>query len=103
IQVNECADRHLLLDAFQAVFVYPNPNNTGNFNIRLNTDLYNNIGVRVFNAMGQEVHSQFFAGLTYGSVVTLNIGRLTPGAYQLYIYNNQNGFIKKAVSVLYVK
>jgi hypothetical protein len=102
IQVNECADRHLLLDAFQAVFVYPNPNN-GVFNIRLNSDLYSSLGAHVFNAMGQKVHSQNFSGLTYGSVVSINVSRLTPGTYQLYLYNTQGEFIKKAMSIIIMK
>ncbi|HEX4877766.1 MAG TPA: zinc-dependent metalloprotease family protein [Chitinophagaceae bacterium] len=102
IQVNECADRHKLLDAFQAVFVYPNPNN-GAFNVRLNTDLYSSLGANVFNALGQKVHSQSFSGLGYGSVVSIDISRLTPGTYQLYLYNTQGEFIKKAVSIIVVK
>jgi hypothetical protein len=102
IQVNECADRHLLLNAFQAVFVYPNPTN-GIINMRLNTDLYSSLGLRVFNAMGQEVKSEVFTGLGYGSVVSTDLSRLPAGTYQLYMYNTQNGFIKKAVSVVYYK
>ena len=102
VNVNECADRHRLLDAFQAVFVYPNPSN-GIVNMRLNTDLYNSLGLRIFNAVGQEVKSELFTGLGFGSVVSTDLGRLPSGTYQFYLYNTQNGFIKKAVSVIYYK
>lgn len=102
VNVNECADRHRLLDAFQAVFVYPNPSN-GIVNLRLNTDLYNSLGLRIFNAVGQEVKSELFTGLGYGSVVSTDLGRLPSGTYQFYLYNTQNGFIKKAVTVIYYK
>ena len=102
VNVNECADRHRLLDAFQAVFVYPNPSN-GIVNMRLNTDLYNSLGLRIFNAVGQEVKNELFTGLGFGSVVSTDLGRLPSGTYQFYLYNTQNGFIKKAVSVIYYK
>lgn len=99
IQVNECAGRHLLLNAFTAVYVYPNPNN-GRFNIRLNTDLYNKIGVKAYASDGKMVASQMFAGLAYGSVVPFDLSDQPSGVYHLYIYNNDNGFISKGVSLI---
>lgn len=99
IQVNECAGRHLLLNAFTAVYVYPNPNN-GRFNIRLNTDLYNKIGVKAYASDGKMVASQMFAGLAYGSIVPFDLSDQPSGVYHLYIYNNDNGFISKGVSLI---
>jgi uncharacterized repeat protein (TIGR01451 family) len=99
VQVNECKERHLLLDAFTAVYVYPNPNN-GQFNIRLNTDLYKNLGLKIFAADGKLIKEQSFSGLGYGSIIPVDIANSPSGTYQVYMYNNENGFIKKAVSVI---
>lgn len=99
VTVNECKDRHLLLDAFTAVFVYPNPNN-GQFNIRLNTDLYHRIGLKVFAADGKLVRAQDFSGVGYGSVIPVDMSQMPSGTYQLYIYNDEGEFIKKAVSII---
>lgn len=99
ISVNECGERHLLLDAFSAVFVYPNPNN-GRFNIRLNTDLYTRLGLKVFAADGKLVKAQEFTGVGYGSVIPVDMAQMPSGTYQLYIYNDEGEFIKKAVSIV---
>lgn len=99
IQVNECAERHLLLDAFTAVYVYPNPNN-GLFSIRLNTDLYKRLGLKVFAADGKLVKTQVFTGVSFGSVVSVDISYMPSGTYQLYLYNDEGEFIKKAVSII---
>ncbi len=99
VQVNECKDRHLLLDAFTAVYVYPNPNN-GQFNIRLNTDLYKRLGLKVLAADGKVVKEQSFSGLGYGSIIPVEMAQVPSGTYQLYIYNDEGEFIKKAVSII---
>lgn len=99
IQVNECADRHLTLDKFPAVFVYPSPNN-GQFNIRLNTDLYTRLGMKAFDSRGQLVQSRLFTGLTYGSVMNVDLGHVPNGVYHLYLYNDENGISTKGVSVI---
>ncbi|MEI2740393.1 MAG: T9SS type A sorting domain-containing protein [Chitinophagaceae bacterium] len=102
IQVNECTERHLLLDAFTAVYVYPNPNN-GQFSIRLNTDLYKRIGLKVFAADGKLVKTQVYSGVSYGSIISVDISNMPSGTYQLYIYNDEGEFIKKAVSIIVFK
>lgn len=99
IQVNDCPGRHLLLNAFTAVYVYPNPNN-GVFNIRMNTDLYNKVGVKAYASDGKMVASQMFTGLSYGSVIPVDLSKHPSGVYHLYIYNNDNGFISKGVSLI---
>lgn len=86
IQVNECADRHLRLYEFQAFKLYPTPND-GRFSIRLNSDLYNTLGVRIYNSLGQQVHAEQFSGLTYGSVVSLDIAGVPRGVYQVFVYS----------------
>lgn len=100
ILVNECAERHLTLSSYPAVIVYPNPNK-GVFNIRINTDLYTQIGVKIFNSQGQVIKTQSFNGVTYGTVLPMDIANVPGGTYHLYIYSNENGaFSSKGVSIM---
>jgi hypothetical protein len=100
ILVNECVERHLRLPDFQAVFIYPNPNN-GHFSIRMNTDLYTRLGVRIFNSMGQLVKAQVIQGATYGAVLPISLPTSAPsGVYRLYLYNDEHGFDKRAASII---
>lgn len=102
VQVNACTERQRLLSDRQSVIIFPNPS-SGDVNIRINSDLYNFLGVRIFNAAGQLVRNQEFAGLNFGSVRTISMGNLGNGVYQFYLYNNQNGFISRGVSVIFLK
>ena len=85
-----------------AVFVYPVPNN-GNFSIRMNTDLYKRLGVRVFGADGRMYHSQVVEGIGYGSVIPVDLSRLAGGTYSLHLYNDEKDFIYKGVNVVIFK
>lgn len=102
ILVNECAERHITLDKYSSVTVFPNPN-TGTFKIRLNSDLYSHLNVRIYNAMGQIVKTQVNTGLTYGSLVSIDLGTLPGGAYHLFLSNDQNGFVKRSSSFVVFK
>ncbi len=102
ITVLECAERHRLLTDYLAVFVYPVPNN-GNFSIRMNTDLYKRLGVRVFGADGRMYHSQVVEGIGYGSVIPVDLSRLGSGVYSLHLYNDEKDFIFKGVNVVIYK
>lgn len=99
VQVNECAERHLRLNQFPAVLIYPVPND-GHFSIQLNTDLYTKLGVKVFNSMGQLVHSEAVSGVGYGSVIPVDISRLPNGGYHLYLTNSENGDVSTGRSIL---
>lgn len=99
LAVNACTERDLLLNWFTAVYVYPNPNN-GRFSIRLNTTLYSRIGVKVFAADGKLVKAQTFTGVGYGSVMPVDISQMPSGTYEVYIYNDEDKFISKAVSIV---
>ena len=101
IQVNECSERHLTLDKYPAVIIYPNPNN-GVFGIRLNTDLYSSMNVKVFNSMGQLVKSQVATGLTYGSVINVALPSSAPsGTYHLYLTSDSDKSAKSFKIVVY--
>jgi uncharacterized repeat protein (TIGR01451 family) len=102
IQVNECADRHKILTDFQAVFIYPNPNK-GQFNIRMNTDLYKNLGLKVYASDGRLISSHSFNGLGFGSVIPIDLSSVPSGAYHLYLYNEELGFIKRGESIVIYK
>ncbi|MCB0740094.1 MAG: T9SS type A sorting domain-containing protein, partial [Chitinophagaceae bacterium] len=83
-----------------AVKVYPVPND-GRFQIGIFSDLYNAIGVKIFNSLGQEIHAQQFVEITYGSVVSLDISGVPNGVYHLFIYGTANGKIAtKGVSII---
>ncbi len=100
IGVNECPERHIPLSRYPAIIVYPNPNG-GLFNIRVNTDLYTRLGMKVFNNKGQLLKTRQFTGVGYGSVLPVDLSFVPNGTYQLYIYNDENGdFTGKGISVI---
>jgi hypothetical protein len=100
ILVNECPERHLTLDQFPAIIVYPNPTD-GHINIRINTDLYTRLGVKAYNSQGQMVDSRVFNGIGYSSVVSVDLSRQAAGVYHLFIFNDENGKVdKRGVSVV---
>jgi subtilisin-like proprotein convertase family protein len=83
-KVEDCPERRRLLRN-DAVIVYPNPNN-GQFNIRINSTLYNYLGIRVYAANGALVHTQNFTGLQFGRVVPVDLRKLAAGVYNVKIY-----------------
>lgn len=104
ITVNECGERHLTLEQFPAVIIYPSPNN-GRFSIRMNTDLYTVLGMKVYNGLGQMVLSQSFSGIGYGSVIPVDLSRVPSGTYHLFLYNNERGgkLSKRGASIVIYK
>ncbi|HMU44708.1 MAG TPA: T9SS type A sorting domain-containing protein [Chitinophagaceae bacterium] len=99
IQVNECPERHLTLDQYPAIIVYPNPND-GQFKIKINTDLYTNLNMKMYNNDGQMVATQTFTGIGYGSVLSVDMSKLPGGTYHLYLHNNEHGNSSKSVSLI---
>jgi hypothetical protein len=90
IQVNECPERHRSLDSKDAVIIYPNPNN-GKFRIKMNSDLYNKLGVKIYGTDGKYLGTQEFSGLFFGSDIQINLTQLESGMYLLYLYNDSGG------------
>jgi hypothetical protein len=99
VQVYECADRHRKLNVKDAVIILPNPNR-GNFSLRMNSDLYTNLGVQVYGADGKLYRTLNFSGLGFGSEMPVNLTSLAQGTYYLYMYNSENGFISRGDGVI---
>lgn len=84
--VQDCPERIILLRD-NAVILFPNPNN-GQFNIRINSILYNRLALRVYTSAGQLVHTQQFSGLVFNRVVPINLTHLPSGTYMVqFVYD----------------
>jgi len=92
-KVEDCQERIRLLSD-DGVLLYPNPNN-GQFNIRINSTLYNYLGMKVYNAQGQLVNgkavndvlvSPVYTGLVYGRVIPIDLTKLPAGIYFVKFY-----------------
>jgi uncharacterized Zn-binding protein involved in type VI secretion len=92
-KVEDCAERIRLLSE-NGVLLYPNPN-SGQFFIRMNSTLYNYLGVRVYNMAGQVVNgtinndavtSPTYSGLVYGRVIPINLSNLPSGTYMVKVF-----------------
>jgi hypothetical protein len=82
--VLECAERNRTLGA-GAVSLYPNPNN-GSFNLKVNSSLFNNLSMRVYNASGNLVSTKQWTGLVYGRLINVNLTNLPTGIYVVRLY-----------------
>ena len=99
IVVVDCPERLRLLRD-NAVIVYPNPNN-GQFNFRMNSVLYNYLGMDVFNTAGQRVYQKTFNGLVFGRVVPINLTHLPKGVYMIkFFYDDGARTSEKTFPVL---
>jgi len=96
-KVEDCPERIRLLSQ-DGVLLYPNPNN-GRFNIRVNSTLYNYLGMKVYDMAGRLVNgkvikngidqvlvSPVFTGLVYGRVVPVDLTNLPAGTYLVKIF-----------------
>jgi subtilisin-like proprotein convertase family protein len=83
-RVQDCPERIRQLDE-NAVILFPNPNG-GRFNIRINSVLYNYLGMNVYNTAGQLLHRQTFSGLVYGRVVPIDLSHLPSGTYMVKFF-----------------
>ena len=82
--VVDCPERIRLLRD-NAVILFPNPNG-GQFNIRINSVLYNYLGMNVYNSAGQLISQKTFSGLAYGRVVPINLTHLPSGVYMVKFF-----------------
>jgi subtilisin-like proprotein convertase family protein len=84
IAVKDCPERMILLRD-NALILYPNPN-TGQFNIRVNSVLYNNLVMKVYTSHGALVRTQQLGGLAWGRVVSIDLTTLPGGVYMVKFY-----------------
>ena len=92
-KVEDCNERSRQLED-NAVIVYPNPNR-GRFNVRINSTLYEYLGMKVYNAQGQIVNGKMvndvltapiYSGLVYGRVIPVDLTHLPAGVYIVKFY-----------------
>lgn len=92
-QVQDCPERQRLLRD-DAVILYPNPN-SGKFFIRINSTLYNYLGLKVYDITGRLVNgtsidkvliSPTYGGLVYGRVIPMDLSKLPSGTYMVKFY-----------------
>jgi hypothetical protein len=84
IKVEDCGERIRLLRN-DGVLLYPNPNN-GQFNLRVNSTLYNYLGMKIYTSSGQLVKQQNWSNLPYGRVIPINIRHLPAAVYMVYVF-----------------
>jgi hypothetical protein len=84
IVVKDCPERIILLRN-NAVILYPNPN-SGQFYIRINSVLYNNLNMRVYTNNGVLVRTQQLSGLAWGRVIPIDMTNLPGGLYMVKFY-----------------
>ncbi len=97
--VVDCPERRVLLRD-NAVILYPNPND-GRFNIRVNSELYNRLSMKVYTAGGAIARTQEFSGLAFGRVIPVDLTTLPSGVYIVHFYYNAgNGYSDKSFKVI---
>ena len=84
IAVKECPERMIELRD-NALLLYPNPN-TGQFNIKINSVLYNNLIMKVYTNNGVLVRTQQIGGLVWGRVVGIDLTNMPGGVYMVKFY-----------------
>jgi Secretion system C-terminal sorting domain len=100
VKVIDCPERLRRLTDPGALTIFPNPSN-GQFNVRLNSTLYNYLGLKVYNMQGQLMNgslvkdqttkrytlvSPVYSGLVYGRTIPINLSHLASGTYLVVFY-----------------
>lgn len=100
IQVNACPERQLTLNMPNSITVYPNPGN-GRLSLLVRTALYKKLGMRLYASDGKLLKTQQLTGITYNSIVPVDLTRFPNGVYQLYLFNDENGtLINRTISIV---
>ena len=85
VKVEDCGERVRRLKQDNGVIVFPNPNN-GRFYFKVNSTLYNTLGMKVYNTLGETVRTNYYNGLVYGRVVQVDLTSLPNGTYIVKFY-----------------
>ncbi|RYY61399.1 MAG: T9SS type A sorting domain-containing protein [Chitinophagaceae bacterium] len=97
--VVDCPERRVLLRD-NAIVLYPNPNN-GQFSVKMNSTLYNKLGMKVYTASGLVARTQEFSGLAYGRVIPVDLTSLPAGTYLVHFYyDGGTNYSDKTVTVV---
>lgn len=83
-KVEDCPERIRQFDN-KGVLLYPNPND-GHFSIRINTTLFNYLGMRVYTMSGSLVNVQSWTNLQYGRIIPVDLSKLPGGVYQVKLF-----------------
>jgi subtilisin-like proprotein convertase family protein len=83
-KVEDCPERLRLLRD-DGVIIFPNPNN-GQFNIKINSSLYNFLGMRVYDTWGRQLLVRDWSDLVFGRVVPVDLTHLPSGTYMVKLY-----------------
>lgn len=103
IQVGRCAERELTLEQEASLTLYPNPNN-GRFSIRVNTDLYTKLGLRIYDNQGRLIKTEAIGGVYYGRILPMDLSQLPSGAYHLFFTNEELEKVsKRTISIAIYK
>lgn len=98
-KIEDCPERVRLLRD-DAVIVFPNPNN-GQFNVRINSTLYNKLTMRVYTSSGLAVSTRELTGLAYGRVIPIDLTNLPAGSYMVqFLYFGGPRTSEKAFNVI---
>jgi subtilisin-like proprotein convertase family protein len=84
VSVQACAERDRNLEN-DAVVLYPNPSN-GKFNLRINSTLFNTLGMRVYKSNGQLMYVNQWRSLVFGRVIPVDLSRFAAGVYMIRLY-----------------
>ncbi|RYY53302.1 MAG: hypothetical protein EOO09_18545, partial [Chitinophagaceae bacterium] len=97
--VTECPERRVLLRD-NAIVLFPNPSN-GQFSVRINSTLYNRLGMKVFTSTGAVARTQEFSGLSFGRVIPVDLTTLPAGTYMVHFYyDGGTNYSDKTITVV---
>lgn len=98
-KLEDCPERLRLLRD-DAVILFPNPNN-GQFNVRINSTLYNKLTMRVYTTSGMAVSTRELTGLAFGRVIPIDLTHLPAGSYMVqFLYFGGPRTSEKAFNVI---
>lgn len=80
-----------------AVTIYPNPVSGDTMTINLGNVPTSQIGIAVYNTLGQEVISRTFNNLSNNTIVVDNLSSLTSGVYLVNISNGDSTAVKRFI------